>query len=162
MPHRPWEVELSDYLAELTSVQSELLDVLNDKRQRMAVADVAGLEETHPRAEQLAQRLQACQTRRPELLNQAAAEGRSVTTLHQLATSLPTEQRGDLAGRVKSAAASTELLRQQTLANWIFAQRSLLHVAEMLEIIATGGRLQPTYGGSDALTATGSLLNQEA
>ncbi len=159
---RPWEEELSDYLAELTSVQSELLVVLNDKRERMAAADLQGLEQTQPRAEQLAARLQACQSRRQDMLQQAAAEGRPAGSLQQLARSLDSSGSSEIVGRVKSAAASSELLRHQTLTNWIFAQRSLLHVAEMLEIIATGGRLQPTYGGGDAASSTGSLLNQEA
>ena len=157
-----WDLELSDYLAELTSVQAELLVVLNEKRERMARADLEGLEETQPRAEKLAIRLQACQDRRQELLTLAASEGRPASNLRQLAGSLPAPASEELTGRVKSAAASSEVLRQQTLTNWIFAQRSLLHVAEMLEIIATGGRLQPTYGGHDAGMSTGSLLNHEA
>lgn len=157
-----WETELSDYLAELTNVQAELLIVLKEKRARMAACDLPGLEETQPRAEELAQRLQACQQRRQELLHRAAAEGLPATSLQQLAGTLKQDKNPDLANQVKNAAASCDLLRHQTLTNWIFAQRSLLHVAEMLEIIATGGRLQPTYGYSDAIHSTGSLLNHQA
>ena len=42
------------------------------------------------------------------------------------------------------------------------AQRALLHVAQVLEIIATGGRLQPTYGSGDNPALRGNLLSGEA
>ena len=54
------------------------------------------------------------------------------------------------------------LLQHQSLTNWVLAQKALLHVAQMLEIIATGGRLKPTYG-KDAWPRTprGRLVDQD-
>jgi hypothetical protein len=49
------------------------------------------------------------------------------------------------------------LLQNQSITNWVLAQRSLLHVSQLLEIIATGGRLQPTYGEGETVNAVGSL-----
>jgi hypothetical protein len=54
------------------------------------------------------------------------------------------------------------LLQHQSLANWVLAQRSLLHVSQLIEIIATGGRMQPTYGDKESVHARGSLVNQQA
>ena len=54
------------------------------------------------------------------------------------------------------------LLQNQSITNWVLAQRSLLHVSQLLEIIATGGRLQPTYGEGETVHSVGSLVNQEA
>ena len=54
------------------------------------------------------------------------------------------------------------ILQHHSLANWVLAQRSLLHVSQLLEIIATGGRMQPTYGDSESVHARGSLVNHEA
>jgi hypothetical protein len=54
------------------------------------------------------------------------------------------------------------LLQHQSLTNWVLAQRAVLHVSQLLEIIATGGRLQPTYGDGDTLHNRGSLVDQEA
>jgi hypothetical protein len=41
------------------------------------------------------------------------------------------------------------VLQHHSLANWVLAQRRLLHVAQSLEIIATGGRMRPTYGDTE-------------
>jgi hypothetical protein len=54
------------------------------------------------------------------------------------------------------------LLQHHSLANWVLAQRSLLHVAQMLEIIATGGRLQPTYGNGESSMSGGALVDHQA
>jgi hypothetical protein len=67
-----------------------------------------------------------------------------------------------LGGRVKETAHRMRLLQHQSLANWVLAQRSVLHVAQLLEIIATGGRMQPTYGDRESVHARGSLVNDEA
>ena len=48
------------------------------------------------------------------------------------------------------AAERSRLLQHQSLTNWVLVQRSLLHLSQLIEIIATGGRPKPTYGnGSD-------------
>jgi hypothetical protein len=39
-------------------------------------------------------------------------------------------------------------------------QRTVLHLSQMLEIIATGGRTQPTYGNSPRAHRGGSLIDQ--
>jgi hypothetical protein len=63
---------------------------------------------------------------------------------------------------VKEASAKMQLLQHHSLAGWVLAQRSLLHVSQLLEILATGGRMQPTYGSRESIHACGSMLNQEA
>ena len=70
--------------------------------------------------------------------------------------------REKLGKQVKDSAAKMRLLQHHSLTNWVLAQRSLLHVSQLLEIIATGGRMQPTYGDRDALHGRGTLVNQEA
>ncbi len=157
-----WESELSAYLAELTNVQQELLVVLGEKRKKMAALDLPGLEALQPQAAALAQRLAQCQSRRMELLEQAAREGRSATNLRDLAKSLATTAPSPLAPAWGEATARNEQLRQQSLTNWIIAQRTLLHVAEMLQILATGGRLQPTYGPGESIHASGGLFSDTA
>jgi hypothetical protein len=67
-----------------------------------------------------------------------------------------------LGSRVKETTARMRLLQHNALANWVLAQRSLLHVSQLLEIIATGGRIQPTYGDRESVHGCGSLVNQEA
>jgi len=54
------------------------------------------------------------------------------------------------------------LLQHHSLVNWVVIQRTLLHLSQMLEIIATGGRLQPTYGKGESSTASGTLMDWAA
>ncbi len=42
----------------------------------------------------------------------------------------------------------------------VAAQRTVLHLSQLLEIIATGGRAQPTYGKGRSADCGGALLDQ--
>jgi flagellar biosynthesis/type III secretory pathway chaperone len=157
-----FEAEISALLDELSSVQTELLDVLQHKRHALATADLPRLNELQPREESLAERLAQCQQRRGELLAAAAEEGLPSDNVAKLATRVGRGKPGALGQRVKETSSRLRLLQHQSLANWVLAQRSLLHVSQLLEIIATGGRMQPTYGDKESVHARGSLVNQEA
>jgi flagellar biosynthesis/type III secretory pathway chaperone len=160
--HVDWENDLASLLGELTSVQSELLSVLEAKRERMGQNDVEGTAELRPRAEQLLDRLQSCHDRRESLLRTVANEGRPAATLGKLATRASRENRDKLTRQVKDTSRRMRLLQHQSIANWVLAQRTLLHVAQMLEIIATGGRLQPTYGSGESSMSGGALVDHQA
>jgi hypothetical protein len=167
-----WEAAISDLLSELSSVQEELLAVLGEKRERLAAVDVSGMTELQAREQTLLDRLQACHTRREELLAAARAEGLpadSMTTLAQAASRQSTStsttnqsQRDKLRKDLASSASRMRLLQTQSLTNWVIAQRSLLHVSQLLEIIATGGRLQPTYGVRESVHNRGGMVDHEA
>lgn len=157
-----FEAEISALLDELSSVQSELLDVLQHKRHALAAADLPLLGKLQPREESLAERLLLCQQRRSELLAAAGEEGLPNENVAKLATRVSRGKPGALGQRVKETSSRLRLLQHQSLANWVLAQRSLLHVSQLLEIIATGGRMQPTYGDKESVHARGSLVNQEA
>ena len=157
-----FEIEIGALLDDLSSVQTELLSVLAEKRSALAKGDLVRLAELQPREEQLAARLQACHQRRQVLLDAAKREGRPGENLAKLATRTSGGKTNKLGSRVKKTAARMRILQHQSLANWVLAQRSLLHVSQLLEIIATGGRLQPTYGDKESVHARGSLVNQEA
>ena len=47
------------------------------------------------------------------------------------------------------------LLQHHSLTNWVLVQRTLIHLSQVLEIIATGGRLKPTYGKDDSADSGG-------
>ncbi|MBI3464526.1 MAG: flagellar export chaperone FlgN [Planctomycetes bacterium] len=155
-----WEEELSALLTDLSAVQTELLDLLSRKRQLLVKADLDALAELQPDEEQLAARLQVCHDRRAALLQQAAERGLPAASVRDLTAALPRDQRQELTPRVKQTAARARLLQHQSLANWVLAQRTVLHLSQMLEIIATGGRLQPTYGKENSAAAGGSLVDQ--
>jgi flagellar biosynthesis/type III secretory pathway chaperone len=158
-----WEHDIAQLLTELSQVQDELLEVLSNKRTLMVAGDTEAMAAMQPREEQLCTRLENCHERRRQLLESAAAHGRQVSNLEQLASTLESGKDGKLRRRVKQTAERMRLLQHQSLTNWVLAQRALLHLSQMLEIIATGGRLQPTYGKDRAAgLASGALVDRDA
>ena len=109
--HVDWESDLANLLGELTSVQTELLSVLEAKRERMGKNDVEGTAELRPRAEQLLDRLQRCHDRRANLLRDVADEGRPAATLGKLAIRATRGNRDKLTRQVKDASMRMRLLR---------------------------------------------------
>lgn len=157
-----WEAEIGHLLEDLSSAQQELLEVLREKRTLLARGDVPGLAAVQERELLLVERLQACQDRRCELLSLAKNQERPADSIATLAASLhPRHEK--LGKQVKESRLQMRLLQNETLTNWVLAQRLLLHVSQMVEIIATGGRMKPTYAeGDSALHARGALVNDEA
>lgn len=159
---RPWDDQLTEYLEELSQTQDQLLALLQAKRESMAKRDFEAMRELQTSEEQLHQRLLASHARREELLASAREQGLTGDSLGSLANQLPRGKREALGKQVKDASWRMRLLQHQSLTNWVVAQRTLLHLSQMIEIIATGGRLQPTYGKSDAALARGALVDREA
>lgn len=157
-----WEQELVSLLEELSSAQDELLEVLVAKKDCLAAANLEALPDLQVRELALGERLQACHARRGEILAAAKEQNLPGDSIGRLAATLPARQRDKLGKQVKESQARMRLLQNQSITNWVLAQRSLLHVSQLLEIIATGGRLQPTYGEGETVHAVGSLVNQEA
>jgi flagellar biosynthesis/type III secretory pathway chaperone len=156
-----WERDLADFLSELTAVQSELLEVLLAKRQCLVRSDAAAMTALQPREESIIARLEACQSRRQELLEQASVEGAPHANLRSAAKSLAKADSTATRRSLEEAASRARILQHHSLTNWVVTQRTLLHLAQMLEIIATGGRTQPTYGNA-ASPAGGCLVDQAA
>lgn len=159
-----WEQAITQLLAELSGIQQELLAVLAEKRERLAGVDVAGMGELQAREQSLLERLQACHTQREALLAAAKSEGLPADSMTSLAKTTAGNTTGGekLRKELASTASRMRLLQTQTLTNWVVAQRSLLHVSQLLEIIATGGRLQPTYGIGEGVHARGGLVDHDA
>lgn len=157
-----FESEIVALLDDLSNVQDELFLVLREKRERMAGRDVQSMEVLQSREDLLCERLQSCHTRRADLLRQASAAGVRADNLGDLAASIEMRREGQIGKQVRESGAKMRLLQNESLSNWVLAQRSLLHISQLLEIIATGGKLQPTYQKGDSVLANGGLVDQEA
>lgn len=157
-----WETELAELLNELSVVQDELLRVLRAKRECMAKRDAVGMNSLQASEANLGERLQACHDRRAALLVAARESGVECDSLGKLAKQLPAGKRDTLGKQVKEAALRSRLMQHESLTNWVVAQRTMLHLSQLIEIIATGGRLKPTYGKNNAALARGALVDQEA
>lgn len=157
-----WESELATLLNDLLAVQDELLETLTKKRQLLVATDTDGLAAVGQQEEQLIGSLQQCLKRREQLLERARQEGLPSASIRALNRALPQAQRGELDERVRLAGSRARLLKHHSLTNWVLVQRTLIHLSQMLEIIATGGRLQPTYGEGEPAGASGALVDRAA
>ena len=156
-----WESELATFMNDLLAVQSETLDMLARRRQMLAKADLDGLVGLGNHEQELVDRLHGCLARRQELLDRAKQEGLASKNIQSLTNSLPPDQRGNTRRQVVEANARTRLLKKQTLVNWVITQKALIHLSQMLEIIATRGRGKPTYEKGNQAATGGFLVNQE-
>ncbi|TWT37924.1 FlgN protein [Posidoniimonas corsicana] len=155
-----WGDRIAELLQELMQTQRELLSLLAKKRELVVNRDSAALNLLHLDEEKLVARLQACCQQRQQLLDEADGVGMPARTLESLAGSLPGESRQRLRPGLRDARRQSRLLQHQSLANWVLVQRSLLHLSQMMEIIATGGRMRPTYGKESPTARGGALVDQ--
>ncbi len=155
-----WDSQLTAFLSDLSSVQDASLELLTRKRKLLVASDREGLLALGAEEEQLIERLQGCLRRREELLHQAAGQGLPSESIRSLAGALPKAQRVPLSAEIQKAASQARLLQHHSLTNWLLVQRTLIHLSQMLEIIATGGRRKPTYGKEHVDSNHGTLLNQ--
>ncbi|MEX2306556.1 MAG: flagellar export chaperone FlgN [Pirellulales bacterium] len=155
-----WESEIGALLTELADVQSGLLAVLSEKRQMLATSDLEALGAMAGREQQLLDRLQACHNRRQQLLERAGADGLPTDSIRSLSDRLPGESRDRVQAVIREAADRSRLLQHQSLTNWVLVQRTLLHLSQMIEIIATGGRSRPTYGKGSDRAPSGTLVDR--
>lgn len=155
-----WESELAQFLTDLSTVQDESLEILTRKTKLLAAADRQGLAELGQQEELLIAKLQGCLQQRQALLDRAAAEGLPAKNIQTLTQSLPKPSRDKLGSQVSFLSARMRLLQHHSLTNWVIVQRTLIHLSQLLEIIATGGRMKPTYGKDGAGQPTGGLVNQ--
>jgi hypothetical protein len=155
-----WDSQLATFLSDLSSVQDASLELLTRKRKLLVESDRQGLLALGAEEQQLIERLQGCLKRREELLRQAAGQGLPAESIRSLAGALPKAQRVPLTAEIQKATAQARLLQHHSLTNWLLVQRTLIHLSQMLEIIATGGHLRPTYGKAPLDSNHGTLLNQ--
>ncbi len=155
-----WESELATFLTHLSAVQDQSLDLLTKKRELLIAADAQGLADIGKREEALIEKLQGCLKRRDELLKRARQQGLPSDSIRSLAAALPPGEKREPAEQVRQAAGRARLLQHHSLTNWVLVQRTLIHLSQMLEIIATGGGMQPTYGKEASAGAPGALVDR--
>lgn len=155
-----WEDEISGLLSELADTQSELLEILSYKQQQLAGKSEFSVDDAD-REIKLLERLHACHERRSDLLQTAKQKGKPAASLRTLAETLPEPATGkaQFRSRFKQAEQQSRLIQHRCLTQWLVAQRNLIHLSQMLEILATGGRDQPTYGNGPMSTQTGGLMD---
>jgi hypothetical protein len=156
-----WETEIVQFLAHLSNVQAKTLDVLTRKRQMIMASDAEGLAAVDQEETTLMSSLQECLDQREGLLCRARQEGYPANNIRTLAKAMPSSKKRPLLDQVNQASLRSRLLQHESLTNWVLIQKTLIHLSQLIEIIATGGRLQPTYGKGGQIGRSGSLVNRE-
>jgi hypothetical protein len=153
---------LGTLLERLAAAQRELLALLATKRELIIRRDHAALAALAAREQALGEELRSCHGERQRLLAEAEACGTSAKSLAELTGGLPAGAAKELGASVAAARQRAKRIRHECLTQWVAVQRTVLHLSQMLEIIATGGRLQPTYGKSGGPERSGALIDQAA
>ena len=157
-----WETQLAQLLARLAAAQQELLALLSTKSEFLKERDHEGLASLQPREESILAELQECFQQRQQLLEEAGEAGMPADSIRSLMAALPRDSTQTLQRPLDTSIKQSLLLRHQSVAQWVFVQRTILHLSNMLEIIATGGRPEPTYGERGARESSGALMDQAA
>jgi hypothetical protein len=157
-----WENQTAGFLRQLSDVQRSLMQVLSDKRAQMVANDVQAMETTQVREQELIERLTLLREDRQELLRQASEQGLPGDSIRSLASVVNTGQQGDLNSVVKDATHQMRHIQNETLTNFVLAQQTVLHLSQILQIIATGGRIEPTYEEENSANQGGTLVDQQA
>ena len=155
-----WESEIASLLGQLSGTQQKLLKLLESKRELLINRDHVGLRELATQEQQLCEELQACHQRRKELLEKAEQAGLPSDSMESLAGSLPGEAGKSLGKTFTESKQQSHLLRHQSISQWVVVQRTLLHLSQLLEIVATGGQGQSTYGREGKSASSGRLMDQ--
>ncbi|TWU25553.1 flagellar export chaperone FlgN [Bythopirellula polymerisocia] len=155
-----WEGELADLLGRLNEAQQRLFDLLSRKRELLIARNHIELAALGSEEVLLCAELQACHDRRQELLADAAAVGMPSDSIRSLASQLPAKQAKGLQQPLDEAQRRSHLLRHHCMSQWVAVQRTMLHLSHLIEIIATGGQLKPTYGKGVAPSQSGTLMDQ--
>ncbi len=156
-----WESDLNALLDDLGNTQEALLALLSEKRRCLAQNDRAALSATQLEETALLERLEGCHRRREDLIRRARQVAPHIHSLRELACWLPAGTEGETRQRVERLAARMKLLQHESLSHWVLAQRSLIHLAQMLEVLASGGRLKPTYGPDTLPVHQGALVDEQ-
>ena len=154
------EQQVARLLTDLTDIQSQLLEVLRGKREAVVSRNEQDYRQLLEQEQQIYQSLERVGLERAQLLQQAHENGIQGETLQEVAEHLPQSSKAGLTQRIGKANEMTQTLRFEQLTNWVVDQQCLLYVSQLLEMIATGGRLRPTYAKSE-FGMRGSLLDHE-
>ncbi|MBI1248295.1 hypothetical protein GC197_10715 [bacterium] len=157
-----FEQETATFLQTLSDVQADLLNVLHRKREQMVANDMQAMQETMVSEQELVERLENLRDTRQNLLANAKGQGLPSDSLHALARSFTDGESGELAQKAHHAQDAMRHIQNETLTNFVLAQQTVLHLSQLLQIIATGGKIKPTYEAENASSQGGTLVDQDA
>lgn len=135
-----------DFLKQLVNAQDATISVLQRKQKLLVKPNQGGLEAIAGEEKSVLQKLEEIQQRREEILTQGRKQGIEAESLQELCEKM-LPNHFDCQRLIVSAGQRSRQIRYIALSNWSMTQRSMIHLAQMLEIIETKGQGKTTYGG---------------
>ncbi|MDZ4689367.1 MAG: flagellar export chaperone FlgN [Planctomycetaceae bacterium] len=139
----PWLDDVERFVEVLEATQQELLATLRLKRRALASADVDDLQRLNAAATEVAQRLKSLTEWRARLLVQAGQPGATLSDVLAQRAHLRPET---LRGRLEAVQLRFGEARREAWVQWIVVQRAGGCYADILDLIARGGKRSPVYG----------------
>jgi len=138
--------QIQEFLEELSTVQDTMLEFLKRKGDLLGKSDTKGLTQIAEEEEAVMDRLHCMFEKRYQILKQADDADLPSDTLESLAARLDKETPGhSLEERCRDSIQKSRLLRHQSLTNWVLAQKTAVHLSQLIEILGTKGKPAPTY-----------------
>ena len=154
------ENDILQFLCELSVVQEHTLSVLCRKQELLVKPNHDTLAAMAVEEREVLAQLQSCLVRRKEILAVARQQGHNVESIQSLCERvLPAHSR-----LVEEATRRSRLIQWQSLTNRVMIQKSLIHLSQMLDIIASRGQGKPTYHrqGEKEIGSSGGFVDRVA
>lgn len=159
------EQKILQYLDQLAEVQERTQAVLSRKQESLVQLDKDKIGETTAEEKEVLTLLQNALLQRDTILNEAKTLGITADSLVELCEKyMP--QSPELVARLEEAQHRIRNIRFQSLANWTMNQKSLVHLSQILELIANRGEKKATYSSpqkqENGGLRSGGLVDQDA
>lgn len=145
------------FFRELITAQDRTIDVLKRKQEMLVRPEKEKLESIGREEATVLAELERIQALRGAILNDAAGQGSKAETIQLLCEKLFPSQ-PEWRKLLESVEHRSRRLRFLATTNWTMTQRSMIHLAQMLEMIETKGQGKTTYkpqNGTDATQNSG-------
>ena len=138
--------QITTFLRELSTIQDNTLAFLKRKGELLGKADTKGLVAIADEEEIVMDRLQNVFEQRQQILEEAKDSGLPHENLESLAARIDKVHLGhSLEEQCRATIGKSKQLQHQSLSNWVLAQRTAIHLSQLMDIISTQGRPSPTY-----------------
>ncbi|MGL6225438.1 MAG: flagellar export chaperone FlgN [Thermoguttaceae bacterium] len=159
-----WETEISAFLSELSLLQEETLYLLKQKGDLLAQSKTEEIEAMKEHESQVLAKMTLLLQQREKMLQIAKAENLPHDSIESLAQRIDLEspENNRLGEKCRQSVHQARLLQHQSLTNWVLTQRSLIHVAQVLEMISSRGKPRGTYNrrqNKESHSIGGTLLD---
>lgn len=142
-----------EFLRELAAAQDKAISVLKRKQQLLIKPNKAELDKMAVEENAVLADLHQVIQRREDILQQGLTQGVRADSIQLLCEKLlPNDF--ECQKQIIAASQRSRQLRYLATTNWTMSQRSMIHLAQMLELIETKGQGKVAYG-SKSLQNTG-------